>query len=161
MEKIKKVKMVKLAAFLLAGCFLMVSISACSKDEIIDNYNQVLQEVGDNNLTGDDDLQGTRSFGADSYVGSYSANYDGFTGTENLFGGTALERDAGNKVTITCKMDIQSGTAKLIFQSGTDEPKILLESSDEYSETIELPSASNFVEISGNNFTGSVELEIK
>lgn len=34
------------------------------------------------------DLVGTRSEATDSYSGKYTASYQGFTGTETLFGGT-------------------------------------------------------------------------
>ena len=62
------------------------------------NYNQALQSIGDKGLTDDKDLQGKREFGIDSYVGNYTADYDDFSGNEIIFGGTALERDNGNKI---------------------------------------------------------------
>lgn len=149
-----------LIILLVFGC-LVGTLSACSKDEIASKYNEVLQNVGDSNLTDDKSLQGNRDFGKDDYVGSYKADYATFTGTEILFGGTALERDNGNSIEISCNMDIQVGTAKLIFQSGTEQPQVLCEVSDKYSETIELPAASNYILVECENFTGSVELEIK
>ena len=55
--------------FLMLCC--LVSVTACSKDEIVSNYNQALQSIGDKGLTDDKDLQGKREFGIDSYVGNY------------------------------------------------------------------------------------------
>jgi len=147
--------------FMMIACCFVFLLTACTKDEIIENYNEVLQEAGDGSLTKDSKLKGERSFGSDNYVGSYSADYDGFTGTETLFGGTALERNDGNKIEITCTLNIAEGTAKVVFESGTDDPQVLIESSGDYSETIELPSASNYIAVEGDGFTGSVELEIK
>ena len=86
--------------FLMLCC--LVSVTACSKDEIVSNYNQALQSIGDKGLTDDKDLQGKREFGIDSYVGNYTADYDDFSGNEIIFGGTALERDNGNKIEISC-----------------------------------------------------------
>lgn len=37
------------------------------------HYNEALQAVGDNNLTDNKDLQGTRELGEDSYVGNISS----------------------------------------------------------------------------------------
>lgn len=91
-------------------------MTACSKDEIVEQYNQALQAVGDNGLTKDSDLQGKRSLGADSYVGTYEADYESFSGKEILFGGTALERDDGNEIKISCNMDITSGTLKSCYK---------------------------------------------
>lgn len=83
----------KVIALCLMLC-CMFSLCACSKDEIVEQYNEALQAVGDNNLTDNKDLQGTRELGEDSYVGTYQADYDDFTGKEIVFGGTSLERDA-------------------------------------------------------------------
>ncbi|KAJ51688.1 hypothetical protein BD780_003356 [Clostridium tetanomorphum] len=146
--------------FLIAFCSIF-AFTACTKDEILDHYNQVLQKVGDNNLAKDSKLQGQRTFGEDSYVGSYFADYEDFTGTETLFGGTALERGDGNEIEIICKLNITNGTGKLVLQSGTDGLQTLTESTGDYSKTIELPSASNYIIVDGNNFTGSIQLEIK
>ena len=60
--------------FLIICC--LISMTACSKDEIVEQYNQALQAVGDNGLTNNNDLQGRRNLGADSYVGTYEADYE-------------------------------------------------------------------------------------
>lgn len=62
----------------------VLSLTACSKDEIIDDFNHVLESIGNDNLTGNKKLQGNREFGEDSYVGTYKADYDNFTGKEIL-----------------------------------------------------------------------------
>ena len=63
--------------FLIVCCLL--SLTACSKDEIIGQYNQALQAIGDDALTGSGELQGRRRLGADSYVGTYEAQYEDFS----------------------------------------------------------------------------------
>ena len=97
--------------------------------------------AGDSGLTKDKELQGKRKFGTDSYVGTYEADYDSFSGEEVLFGGTALERDTGNEIEISCDTNITDGTLKLILKTGSDDPQILFDTLQSYSETIELPSA--------------------
>lgn len=136
-------------------------MTACSKDEIVEQYNQALQAVGDNGLTNNNDLQGRRNLGADSYVGTYEADYENFSGEEVLFGGTALERDDGNEIKISCNMDKTSGTLKLILQTGTNDPEVLCDTETSYSETIDLPSASNYIIVEAENFTGSLDLTIE
>lgn len=149
----------KIILFLVMCC--LISMSGCSKEEIVDHYNQVLQVAGDNGLTKDKELQGKRKLGTDSYVGTYKADYDGFSGEEVLFGGTALARDAGNKIEIACDTDITDGTLKLILKTGADDPKILCDTLQSYSDTIELPSASNYIVVEAENFTGSFSLTIQ
>lgn len=145
--------------FLIICC--LISMTACSKDEIVEQYNQALQAVGDNGLTNNNDLQGKRNLGADSYVGTYKADYENFSGEEILFGGTALERDDGNEIKISCNMDKTNGTLKLILQTGTNDPEVLCDTETSYSETIELPSASNYIIVEAENFTGSLDLTIE
>lgn len=139
----------------------VLSLTACSKDEIIDDFNHVLESIGNDNLTGNKKLQGNREFGENSYVGTYKADYDNFTGKEILFGGTSLDRDDGNEIHISCDLDIGSGTAKVILQTGNDESKILCETSQRYSEVIELSAASNYIIIQAENFMGSCELTVE
>lgn len=150
----------KLMALCLMICCLF-SMSACSKDEIVEQYNDALQAVGDNNLTSDKKLQGERDLGEDSYVGTYQADYDGFTGKEIIFGGTSLERDSGNEIIVSCDLSIDDGSIQLLFQSGDSDSEVLCESSGSYSETIELPAASNYIIVQGENFTGSIKLTVE
>ena len=58
-------------------------------------------------------------------MGTYEADYESFSGKEILFGGTALERDDGNEIKISCNMDITSGTLKIMLQTGASEPEVL------------------------------------
>lgn len=148
-----------ISLFLIMCC--LISMTACSKDEIVKQYNQALQAVGDNGLTNSNELQGKRNLGADSYVGTYEADYENFSGKETLFGGTALERDDGNKIEISCKIDTASGTLKLILQTGADDPEVLCDTENSYSATLELPSASNYIIVEAENFTGSLDLTIE
>ena len=127
----------------------------------MDKFNQVLQELGDDTLTRDRDLQGEREFGEDSYVGTYRADYASCTREERLFGGTSLERTSGNEIHISCDLDIAGGTAKLLLLTGDEEPQILCDTSTSYSDTLELPSASNYIIIQTENFTGSVDLTVE
>lgn len=120
-----------------------------------------MQSIGDKGLTDDKDLQGKREFGIDSYAGSYTADYENFSGNEIIFGGTAIERDSGNKIEISCDIATQSGKMKLILQTGNNEPEILCDTESSYNDTIELPSASNYILIESDNFTGSLNLKLK
>ena len=76
-----------------------------------------------------------------------------------------LSASAGTGVAVSLlskgTLNVTDGTAKVVFESGTDDPQVLIESSGDYSETIELPSASNYIAVEGDGFTGSITLEIK
>ena len=138
-----------------------LSLTGCSKDEILDQYNNVVQLAGNATLTGDLSLKGKRTYGDDHYTGTYVADYKDFSKTEYLFGGTSIERENGKDISVSCDLEITEGTAQVFWISGSDDPVILLEATDSYSETITLPKGGNYIGITRNNFTGHVELDIK
>ena len=152
----------KYFSFLSIG-FLMLSLSlaGCSKDEILDQYNNVVQSAGNAALTSDFSLKGDRAYGDDCYTGTYTADYKDFSKTEYLFGGTSIERENGKDISVSCDLEITEGTAQVFWISGSDDPVILLEATDSYSETITLPEGGNYIGITGNNFTGHLEMNIE
>lgn len=50
-------------------------LSGCSKDEILDHYNNIVQSAGAIELTGKSSLEGTKEKGIDDYTGTYTADY--------------------------------------------------------------------------------------
>ena len=138
-----------------------LSLTGCSKDEILDQYNNVVQLAGNATLTGDLSLKGKRTYGDDHYTGTYVADYKDFSKTEYLFGGTSIERENGKDISVSCDLEIIEGTAQVFWVSGSDDPVILLEATDSYSETITLPEGGNYIGITGNNFTGHLKVNIE
>ena len=65
-------KIVLALAFVLSGSFML---SDCSKDEILDHYNNIVQSAGAIELTGKSSLEGTKEKGIDDYTGTYTADY--------------------------------------------------------------------------------------
>ena len=50
------------------------TLSGCTKDEILNHYNNVVQSAGSIELTGKLSLQGKKEKGIDDYTGSYQAD---------------------------------------------------------------------------------------
>ena len=138
-----------------------LTLTGCSKDEILDQYNNVVQSVGNTALTSDFSLKGDRTYGEDCYTGAYTADYKDFSKTEYLFGGTSIERENGKDISVSCDLEITEGTAQVFWVSGSDDPMILLEATGSYSETITLPEGGNYIGVIGNNFTGHLEMNIE
>lgn len=154
------IRILSLLATVLAVCCILSGVTACDKDTILQNYNKVLQAGGELALTPDAALQGTRVPGGDGYTGSYTAAYHDFSGTEILFGGTALKRTAGDTVTVSCTLSGTGGHAKVLFRSGNDAPKTLLEDSGAFSETLTLPAGSNSIEIALTGYSGEFQITV-
>lgn len=88
-------------------------LAGCSKDEILNHYNNIVQSAGSIELTGKSSLQGEKEKGIDDYTGTYTADYANFSGTEYLFGGTSIKREAGKELSIDCTLEVTEGTAKV------------------------------------------------
>ena len=151
-------KIVLALTFVLVGSFML---SGCSKDEILDHYNNIVRSAGSIELTGKSSLQGEKEKGIDDYIGTYTADYENFSDTEYLFGGTSIKREAGKELSIDCTLEITEGTAKVFWISGADEEVTLLETTGTYSDTITLPEGGNYIGIECENFTGSIELNME
>ena len=131
------------------------------KDAILDAYSSLMDTAGSWALTPDRSLQGERVRGEDDYTGTYAADYEDFSGTELLFGGTTLDRAAGNTVEISCSLDIEEGEAAVFLCSGSDDPVILLSGSGDYSSTIEVGGGSTYIGVWGEEANGSVSIQIE
>jgi hypothetical protein len=148
----------------LSLCLILLGasvLSGCTKDEVLDQYNNIVQSAGSIALTGNSSLQGTKEKGIDDYTGTYTADYANFSGTEYLFGGTSIKREAGKELSIDCTLEITEGTAKVFWISGSDEAVTLIETTGTYSDTITLPDGGNYIGIECENFTGNIELDIE
>ena len=135
-------------------------LSGCTKEEILDRYNHVVQSAGSMALTEKASLQGTKERGIDDYTGAYTADYENFSGTEYLFGGTSINREAGKAATVECTLEVTEGSAKVFWISGAGEAVTLLETAGTYRSTITLPEGGNYIGIECADFTGSIALHI-
>ena len=150
--------MKKSCFFILVSCLLL---SGCSKEEVLEKYNAVVEKVGEVQLTNNINLQGKRDYGEDHYTGTYQAEYKKFSDTEYLFGGTTIERAAGKQVEVFCDLEIKKGEAEIFIISGSNEPRTLIKTTGTYENTITLPDGSNYIGIVGNDFSGTVKIEVK
>lgn len=107
-------KIMTLFLTILLGCFVL---SGCTKDEILNHYNNAIQAIGSIELTNSLVLKGKKEKGVDDYTGTYQADYKNFSDTEYLFGGTSIEREAGKEIAVTCTLNITSGVAKVFWIS--------------------------------------------
>lgn len=143
---------------ILIGVF---TLSGCTKDEILNHYNNAIQFAGSVELTSKLSLQGKKEKGIDDYTGSYQADYENFSDTEYLFGGTSIKREAGKDISITCTLEVLSGTANVFWISGSDEAVSLIDTTGTYSDTITLPDGGNYIGIECKDFTGNIDIIIK
>lgn len=152
------IRILSLLAGVLAVCCILSGVPACDRDTLLSCYDKVLQAGGALALTPDAALQGARTGGTDGYTGTYTAVYRDFTGTEVLFGGTALKRAA--EVSVACTLHSGGGHAEVRFRSGSSAPQTLLKNSGVYSGALALPAGSNSIEIVLDGFSGEIEMSV-
>lgn len=155
-----------ITTILLTFC-LVFTMSGCSsdkddnlKDSILNGFNDILHHFSKEALTDNRDLQGEREEGIDTYTGTYSAEYDDFSDTEYLFGGTGLEREDGNELTVTYKLEVKDGEAKLYWMNKTEDT-VIAEKSDHGIYNVTLNSGDDYLVLEGDNFTGSLQVTVK
>ena len=77
--------MIPVKKIVLSLCLILLGasvLSGCTKDEVLDQYNNIVQSAGSIALTGNSSLQGTKEKGIDDYTGSYTANYEDLSAPE-------------------------------------------------------------------------------
>ena len=131
------------------------------KDAILNAYGSLVDAAGALALTPDRSLQGERVRSEDDYTGTYEADYEDFSGTELLFGGTTLDRAAGTTVELTCSLHIEEGEAAVFLCSGGEDPVVLLSESGDYASTIEVGGRSTYIGVWGEEANGSASIQIE
>ena len=94
-------------------------------------------------------------------MGEYEADYEEFDKEEVLFGNTSLNRAAGDTIQIVCKLEKKEGNIQLLWKKGAEEAEILIEDEGECSKTIMIPQAGGYLTVTGEEFTGHMELKVK
>lgn len=143
----------------LLGLCSCQSMEGCGqlKEHIIHGFNDWITQLSHQALTASESLTGERLLGEDDYVGSYAADYNHFNGREILFGGTALTREGGNKLSASYELSVSSGTVRLYWLEQDDEHLIAdNDGSGTYHFTI--GSGNNYIILEGENFSGSLKL---
>ncbi len=152
-----------LTVSLLSLC-LILTITGCSgdnvKDNVINGFNDMLQHFSKYALTDENDLQGDKTKGDDTYTGSYVADYEDFNGEEYIFGGTALERDKGSDLTVTYQLTVDSGTVRFYWRD-KEEEKIIADASDTGTYSVTLEEGDNYLTLEGDDFCGSLRVTVE
>lgn len=140
--------------------FISLIVCGCSKEKVINEFDNTIKMISDNILTKDERLVGDRVFGVDHYVGTYKANYKDFCCEEILFGGTTIERKNGGIIHTKITIKGDSGSIKVIARL-KGEDKISGDKNGIYEVDLNVLDGSNFIIVKGDNFNGILKLEIE
>lgn len=140
--------------------FISLIVCGCSKEEVINEFDNTIKMISDNILTKDERLVGDRIFGVDHYIGSYRANYKDFSREEILFGGTTVERKNGGVVHVKLTIKGESGSIKVIARL-KGEDIVLGDKNAIYEVDLNVLDGGNFIIVRGDKFSGFLKLEIE
>ena len=153
------VGMISVVAIIVILGVSIFGLTGFSKDCILNAYDKVIEFLGNGSLTSDKELKGKREYGVDHYVGTYNADYDGYTGKEILFGGTSLKRKDSDHITIKIQLEKEDGNIKIINRLGEKDITVL-EDTGEYNDTIYIENMSYYLIVELDNFKGNLKVEI-
>lgn len=161
-----KMKTVKKAAALLLVALLGAGLAGCTpggavqdfKNSAIESADGILDFISEKFVTGR--LTGTREAEANGVRGTYRAKYQSFSGTEVPFGTTAIRPVIADGLHLTYTITAESGQLEIAFLQKTDTYTVTAEAgSGSYDFALE--PGSNYILLKGENFTGSVQLEVR
>ncbi|MFD1450054.1 hypothetical protein [Oceanobacillus sojae] len=157
---------------LIALTATFILLVGCSSSSLNDNENffsETIRKAGDKitsffgepSLTKDKSLEGERAFGKDDYTGTYEAVYQHFSGRENLFGGASLDGREGKTIQITYNANIESGEAKVYWNTADSEKQLLFEGQGEHTENIDLQGGWEYLSLEGDELEGDIQIKIE
>ena len=154
------------------GCCLitlsLLSCTACSGlERLSDNLKDGAEQLSDDVVIGKSNalitpyqsFEGSRTSDSDAFQATYDASVMGFDGQDILVGDTNLSENECREVTIQYSFDVQSGNCQLIYISPKLEETVLTEN-ENGSVTVQLQEGANYIGLVGEDFSGSIYIEI-
>lgn len=156
---------------ILGCCLITVSLLSCTacsglerlSDNLKDGTEQLSNDVviGKSNalITPYQSFEGNRTSDNDTFQATYDASVTGFNGQDILVADTDLKENECREIMIQYSFDVQSGNCQLIYISSELKETILAENEDG-SITVQLQEGANYIGLVGEDFSGSIYIEI-
>ena len=118
--------------------------------------DDVVENIGDSQITDDDDLIGARFLvDDDNYAGEYKAECSHMTGRDVVFGGASIHNRA---LFLSGHIETESGNATIRIRMN-DEVVELEPDADGYFETnLKLVNGGNYIMVIYEDFSGTMEM---
>lgn len=130
------------------------------KERTLNAYNAVINKMGDEVLTSNLKLRGKRTFGVDHYVGTYTATYQNYTGTECIFGGSILERENGDTIHVSMSIENSNGTIEVIMKQ-KEQDNVIANKDGTYTYDFDVQYGSNYLVVQMKDYSGNVTIQSK
>ena len=116
----------------------------------------VVENIGDSQVTDDDDLIGARLLvDDDSYVGEYTAECSHMTGRDVVFGGASIHDRA---LFLSGHIETESGKATVRIRMNSEVVELEPDADGHFETTLKLDNGGNYIMVIYDVFSGVVEM---
>lgn len=116
----------------------------------------VVENIGDNQITDDDDLIDARLLvDDDSYVGEYTAECSHMTGRDVVFGGASIHNRA---LFLSSHIDAESGKATVRIRMNSEVIELEPDADGYFETTLKLDNGGNYIMVIYEDFSGMLKM---
>ena len=140
---------------------LLLSLAGCRSDfvepeamkEFLDG---VVENIGDSQITDDDDLIGARlQVDDDSYVGEYTAECSHMTGRDVVFGGASIHN---RDLFLSGHIETESGNATVRIRMNSEVIELEPDADGYFETTLKLDNGGNYIMVIYEDFSGMLKM---
>lgn len=141
---------------------LLLSLNGCKfnymePEEMKEFLDGVVEKIGDNQITDDDDLIGARLLvDDDSYVGEYTAECSHMTGRDVVFGGASIHN---RDLFLSGHIETESGNATVRIRMNSEVVELEPDADGHFETTLKLDNGGNYIMVIYDVFSGVVEMK--
>ena len=140
---------------------LLLSLNGCKfnymePEEMKEFLDGVVENIGDSQVTDDDDLIGERLLiDNDSYAGEYAAECNHMTGRDVVFGGASIHN---RDLFLSGHIETESGNATVRIRMNSEVVELEPDADGHFETTLKLDNGGNYIMVIYDVFSGVVEM---
>lgn len=116
----------------------------------------VVENIGDSQITDDDDLIGARLLvDDDSYVGEYTAECSHMTGRDVVFGGASIHN---RDLFLSGHIETESGNATVRIRMNSEVIELEPDADGYFETTLKLDNGGNYIMVIYEDFSGMLKM---
>ena len=140
---------------------LLLSLTGCRSnfmepEAMQDFLDGVVEDIGDSQVTDDDDLIGARLLvDDDSYVGEYTAECSHMTGRDVVFGGASIHN---RDLFLSGHIETESGNATVRIRMNSEVVELEPDADGYFETTLKLDNGGNYIMVIYEDFSGMLKM---
>ena len=140
---------------------LLLSLTGCrfnfmEPERMHGLMDDVVENIGDSQITDDDDLIGARLLvDDDSYVGEYTAECSHMTGRDVVFGGASIHN---RDLFLSGHIETESGNATVRIRMNSEVIELEPDADGYFETTLKLDNGGNYIMVIYEDFSGMLKM---